>query len=413
MRHLRVDLLIYMYMCMMLLTSCGTMKIVCIDVNNCTHRIVTLRHPKNHSVASDTNWRNQRLINVNEENGELFTITNSKDDKRCYVNVYSPEGVFRRQYKCPYFHSWALDMEMFGDELLTSGEFAGGNLGIFVGALFGPELLRPQIVSYNIKTEQKKIVFPNISDLTEIYMVNKYNSEIAIIQIEHSFVDKPQNGKKTANKKKADIAIYNLLTKQLLYIQFPENTYPVFLTGAYSDERVFWIQANEEDSDGRFITEHLFEISLDGRLTDIKHIFQNENIIGKKHVSRIISKEIGSCEYIYVRSEPQKAPEGLNRDKVYLCRYFCDSDKIQEVNLKLGTKNEGICALHEHVMNGKIGLVLTTDIRPSRYWEYFLFPPKDQYQIYDKNFNLLKSFPLPRRSTARLQAGHVFYQAYE
>ncbi len=81
--------------------------------------------------------------------------------------------------------------------------------------------------------------------------------------------------------------------------------------------------------------------------------------------------------------------------------------------MKLGTKNEGIFALRERVMNGKIGLVLTTDMRPSHYWEYFLFPPKAQYQIYDRNLNLLKSFPLPRRSTSRLQVGHVFYQAYE
>ena len=413
MQRLMVCLKISLYMCIMLLTSCGTMKIVCIDVNDCTHRTVTLHHPQNQPVASDTNWRGQRLINVNEENGEFFTITNSKDHMSCYVNVYSPEGVFQRQYKCPYFHSWASDMEMFGDELLTGEEFAGGNLGIFVGALLGPQFLRPQVVSYNIKTKQRKIICPNTSDNTEIYMVKKFNSEIAIIQIGHSFTYNAQNGKNIANNDKAAIAIYHLFTKQLLYIQFPENTYPTLLTGICPNESLFWIRANEEDSDGRFIAEHLFEISLDGKLTDITYILKNEDIIGKKHVSRIIAKERSSGEYIYACSETQKAPERFNRDKAYLCRFSCDSDKKQEAILKLGTKNEGIFALRERVMNGKIGLVLTTDMRPSHYWEYFLFPPKAQYQIYDRNLNLLKSFPLPRRSTSRLQVGHVFYQAYE
>ncbi len=214
MRNLRIDLLMTLYACMMLLTSCGTwdtMKILCIDVNNCTSRTVTLRHPQNQSVASDTNWHNQRLINVNEETREFFTITNSKEDKSCYVNVYSPEGIFQKQYKCPNFRFWFLDMRMFGDELLTYNEIAGGDLGIFVGSLLGPQFFRTKAESYNIKTKQRKTICTFASD-----MVKMFNSEIAIIQNPYAhYLEKDLTVKKTANRTKADIAFYNLLTKQL------------------------------------------------------------------------------------------------------------------------------------------------------------------------------------------------------
>ena len=80
--------------------------------------------------------------------------------------------------------------------------------------------------------------------------------------------------------------------------------------------------------------------------------------------------------------------------------------------LKLGRKSMGVSAHVEYASKERIGLTLSPTLLAAHYWEYFFFQPKNQYQIYDKDFNLLKAFPLPRLTAASLQLGHIFYQSY-
>lgn len=402
--------LLFICICVMLLTSCGNLKVICIDVDDLSQRTVTLRHPKDDSAASDTDWRNQRLINVDEKSGEFFTITNDKNHKKCYVNIYSSKGVFKKQFNCPYFQSWEFDAKMFGDEILVNN-FMGGTIGFLVAAMVAPQLIREQLVSYNIKTGEKHSVFPNTSKLIEHYEVQKYDSETAIISISRHHMDYAENKNGKEIHDKGSLVIYNPSTKQMLPIQFPENMDPCMFEGIYPKGKVFWLSVNEEAPNGRFIAQHLFEISLDGSIMDISHLRKNENALKHKHIVSIIAKEDSQGEYVYLLIDERDATEHLDRDKAYLCRYRPDSG-VKETMLKLGRKSMGISAHVEYASKERIGLTLSPTLLAAHYWEYFFFPPKNQYQIYDKDFKLLKTFPLPRLIAASMQIGHIFYQSY-
>ncbi len=386
------------------LTSCGTLKVISIDVDNGSQTITALRHPKGVKTAPQTRWSNERLLDVDVKSGEFITITESKDRENCYVNVYSPDGMLRRQFKCPYFSEWmeSTTLEIFGDEILTCGELSAGFLDLMLG------LLRPQIISHNVKTGRRGTALSNIlAALEVVYIMNKFGSEVAIVEICSIKIKDTNN---ISGKKR--IVIYNPASKHCVAVQFPPNINPLFLEGMCPAQKLFWLQAIEEDQDGRFVAEHLFEISLDGSVTDISQILQGENKADKRMVRKIIAKEKSSGEYVYVCSETRKAPENLKRDREYLCSYSPSTGKRERTMLSLGGKDEGIWTSLQYASDERISLVLTTDLFPSRYWEYFWLPPKDRLQIYDRAFNLLKSVPLPRRSTASLFVGNRFYLSY-
>ncbi|MBO4618585.1 MAG: hypothetical protein J5654_00595 [Victivallales bacterium] len=397
------------------------MKVICINVEDLSLRTVTLRHPKGCSAAPDTCWRFERLFNVDEESGEFFTLTRDNNNKHCYINVYSRDGIFIQQYKRPNFiDRFPGSTLMFGDELLSDGELLGGELGM----LFG--VVRLQLTSYNFKIGQKRIVFPNTSKRMEIYSLNRYNSEIAIINVRRTgdinFENSSISDIEELNNDEEQIFLYNVRKNEMTEIKFPTNWESFMHKGTCAEKSLLWFGAIENDANHDYVDGHLLEARPDGSATEVTGLpgqihgtdIQTDDPDDHVFITNMVIRRDNPDEYVYICHQTRKgAPHGgFNADKEFLCGYFPDSGKEMRTVLKLGGRSAGVSALTEYASDDRIGLLLHK-LDPSSYWELlFTLPPRHRYQIYDKDLNLLKSFVLPWSSAENLQVGKVFYQVY-
>ncbi len=396
---------------MLLLASCGTLKVICIDVETGTEKTVALRHSKDSPAASDTCWDLEHLIKVDEESGEFYTITCNDKESKCYINAYSPTGVFNRQYECPFWVTWYLPMEtiMLGDEIVTFGGPIDGKLGGLIG------LVNSHLIAYNIKTQERKVLrSSNISNGNELYMLDRYNQDIAFIFALHLKQLPFKND--DFNPEEAEIHLFSLdiRSHEITEIKYPADVWPFPCPDGVQggDEPLFWFRTVDKNPD-HLGKNHYMEAKPDGSISEImdlpEHVMNGET----EFIEEILLHHKNPIEYVYlthVRRRKNDDPT-LSQDWTFLCRFWAASG--HEVRTKLDARrgDEGIYTTGMYASDDRIALKVYKD--PSSYVELFLTPrSKTEFQIFDRDFNLLKRFSLPHSMHEGYQAGKYFYHAY-
>ena len=96
----------------------------------------------------------------------------------------------------------------------------------------------------------------------------------------------------------------------------------------------------------------------------------------------------------------------------YLCRKNIETGETSTKLLELGKYNMDIDSWHEYADEQKVGVMLTKERASTFSEKFFMGKIQPEYVIYDRDWNILKSYKLPVKSQGKVLNGNKFYCAY-
>jgi hypothetical protein len=366
------------------------LKILCIDIGTCNQRMVTLQAPQaRKEFIKACNKYGESLLFVEEDDTNFVTIASNGRDT-CFITFYSSEGEFKHQYNIPFFPYWDLNDHavICGKQLIYVKESTNKKEWMSGKS-------KAQVYSINLETGNKEEIFSQGIR----YYLQRINEEHIIIK------------ENLDTRWIPSFYVLNVKKGNVMPIKFPKGIIPSFIRGVKPNNGIFWISGNGELGKLLNWKDELFEISIDGKMKGISSLLYDG--ISLDNLCYIIAKTDSPTEYVYSYN---KFLFNINHDNPptnhYLCRKNIETGETSTKLLELGKYNMDIDSWHEYADEQKVGVMLTKERASTFSEKFFMGKIQPEYVIYDRDWNILKSYKLPVKSQGKVLSGNKFYCAY-
>ena len=365
------------------------LKILCIDIGTCNQRMVTLQAPQaRKEFIKACNKYGESLLFVEKDDSNFVTIASNGRDT-CFITFYSSEGEFKHQYNIPFFPYWDLNDHavICGKQLIYVKESTNKKEWMSGKS-------KAQVYSINLETGNKEEIFSQGIR----YYLQRINEEHIIIK------------ENLDTRWIPSFYVLNVKKGNVMPVKFPKGIVPSYIYGVKPNNGIFWISGHREFRLFK-LKDDLFEITIDGQRKEISFLLDN----GKPsdNLSSVLTKTDSPTEYVYCHN---RFLYNIDHDNPptnhYLCRKNIETGETSTKLLELGKYNMDIDSWHEYADEQKVGVMLTKERASTFSEKFFMGKIQPEYVIYDRDWNILKSYKLPVKSQGKVLNGNKFYCAY-